>query len=912
MASGFIQLNQNNMKHIYKIHYTKTLLGICLWAFFLNTVSAQGFDQTYLVGQKGHYITYTEQNSFLVQTCDQNRQYQLSINREGTLIMQQAAFEGSCQQLWTTDDHLVEVQFIDDHTATGKITVKKSTLSGDTQWLLTFPGQLPGTGQMAIEGHQQDLFILSSQPLETDSLWQLQVTKIDRDGRERWSYLMPTIYGRVQSFSDNGAPMAGLVKKPIVNHFAATPDGGFIFVNEALSQVDFPAEFGNQNLIVKADRNGEVLWTKNIGNPGPLPHTTIINDIETDVFGRTFLTGMVQAASYRSDELPLFVNAIDANGQIYLTYFLDGLGSTPSFISPAEGLVITPTFDNGIVVGGRRTETTDSIHLFKIDGDIASNSFNQIIWEQTIKEGIPCELIETTAEQLVLTGSKQEKTWVLALDGDGQSSDNVISDLVLDAHLSTTATSSIQYVLSVTNDGPDIANGVSIQTVLDRAVVQESLVVSDGMVAQDSLQWSWEIPSLLAGMTAELTLVFQTNHEERLQLFAQVTASESLDPDSTPNNATNQTAKEDDETVLFWNGDPTALPDIKPEIIRKLNYFEDSNERLLSAYVLTDNTRAAALGNVVVNHFYLSQNASFDAFEDVFIGQLVIDEPLGHRFDTVQFLLPNMDKGDYYLLMVSDPEDRISEINELNNVDALPLKIDHCEPQSLFPWHEWISKIAVNDQSVSSEKEGYLDHGRPPFTITSGQTIDISIEASFSYTTYDEYISVWIDSDQDGYFSASELVLNTVIDAPPLGSSVASVNETIRLPLGLMPGQTKMRVIMSRGSFVDTPCADIEFGEIEDYSLDISNPAVPLQALHIVPNPVNDFAQINTVGFSGETLFVDVINQHGHLVMQEKKYPFGSSTVKLHTAQLINGAYLISMRDLDGHLQTGWMQIQRD
>ena len=912
MTLGFIQLNHNNMKHIYKIQYTKILLGVSLWAFFIGMVSAQGFDLTYPIGQKGNTIKSIDQNSFLVHTCTENRQYQLFINGQGTLTMQKAAFEGSCHQLWTKDDHLVDVQFIDDDSPTGKITVKKSTLSGDTQWLLTFPGQLPGPGMMAVEGNNKEIFVLSSQPLETDSLWQLQVTKIDRDGRERWSYRMPTIYGHVQDFNDAGHPIAGLAKNPLVSHFSATPDGGFIYINEALFQVDFPAEFGNKNLIVKADRNGEVIWTKNIGTPGPLPHTTKINDITTDAFGRTFLTGMIQATNYKSGELPLFVYAIDGSGQVYLEYFLDGLDSTPSFLSPAEGLVITPTFDSGIVVAAQRSGLTDSIYLFRIDGDADSNTYNQITWEQYIEEGVPCELIETTAEHLVLTGSKNSKTWVLALDGDGQSSSSPISDLVLDAHLSTTGASSIQYVLSITNDGPDVANGVSIEAILERPVTQESLSVTDGSVNQDSVQLSWTIPSLLAGMTAELTLLFHTNDDAPLKLFAQVVASQSLDPDATPNNAPDQIAKEDDEAVLVWNGHSAALPDVKPEIIRTLNYSENTNGRILTAYVLTDNTRAATVGNVVVNHFYLSQDASFNAFEDVFIGQLVVDEPLGHRFDTVQFLLPNVDKGDYYLLMVTDPEDRIIEINELNNIDALPLNLDHCEPQSLFPWHEWISSLSVNELVIHSGKEGYFDHEITPFVVNAGQTIDITVEVSYSYTTYDEYISVWIDENQDGFFAETELMFNTIIDAPPSGTNTASVNEAVRLPLDLWPGSTKMRVMLSRDTFANNPCTDIEFGEIEDFTVTVSPPVASLQNLEIFPNPVNNLAHIDTEGFSGETLFVNVINQQGHLVKQEKKHQFRSAPIQLHTSTLLNGPYLISLRDLRGHHQTGWMHIQRD
>jgi len=78
----------------------------------------------------------------------------------------------------------------------------------------------------------------------------------------------------------------------------------------------------------------------------------------------------------------------------------------------------------------------------------------------------------------------------------------------------------------------------------------------------------------------------------------------------------------------------------------------------------------------------------------------------------------------------------------------------------------------------------------------------------------DLHWQVWIDFDGDSDFSAGELVLQQY------GSNQV-VEGNIQVPGSATLGQTRMRVVASKGSTVDV-CEDFIKGEVEDYSVNIN------------------------------------------------------------------------------------------
>lgn len=100
----------------------------------------------------------------------------------------------------------------------------------------------------------------------------------------------------------------------------------------------------------------------------------------------------------------------------------------------------------------------------------------------------------------------------------------------------------------------------------------------------------------------------------------------------------------------------------------------------------------------------------------------------------------------------------------------------------------------------------------------AGTSFDITINV----TNYDGYPKVWIDFNQDGVFSTSELVANptTIVTA---GSSTTA---TIQVPATALAGTTKMRVRVVEGISTFDACDLQGYGETEDYRF-IVIPATP-------------------------------------------------------------------------------------
>ncbi len=154
---------------------------------------------------------------------------------------------------------------------------------------------------------------------------------------------------------------------------------------------------------------------------------------------------------------------------------------------------------------------------------------------------------------------------------------------------------------------------------------------------------------------------------------------------------------------------------------------------------------------------------------------------------------------------------------------VIPPTGNYCASESDFPWHDFISNVQLNTLNNTSGKSKYSDFTNLSTELNAGSTYDLSLQTSYSYTTYDGYYKVWIDYNQDGVFSEiSETAFSGILDAPPFGTPSATLQRSIEIPTGVSYGSTRMRIAMKRGA-VPTPCETFGFGEVEDYTVNIIN-----------------------------------------------------------------------------------------
>lgn len=141
--------------------------------------------------------------------------------------------------------------------------------------------------------------------------------------------------------------------------------------------------------------------------------------------------------------------------------------------------------------------------------------------------------------------------------------------------------------------------------------------------------------------------------------------------------------------------------------------------------------------------------------------------------------------------------------------------LNYCDANSTNYSYEWIKEVIIGTYIQVSQASGYSDFTDTVFQFTKGVGKSVSLSPGFSSSTYTENWRIWIDLNQDGDFEdAGEMVME--------GSGTSTVTGTITIPATASEGYTRMRVAMQYGS-APSPCGAFEYGEVEDYTVKISN-----------------------------------------------------------------------------------------
>lgn len=244
---------------------------------------------------------------------------------------------------------------------------------------------------------------------------------------------------------------------------------------------------------------------------------------------------------------------------------------------------------------------------------------------------------------------------------------------------------------------------------------------------------------------------------------------------------------------------------------------------------------------------------------------------------------------------------------------------DYCEPDSDFPYRDWIGRVQYNTIDNTSGKDGYGDYTDINTILLVGQAYDFTFTTAYSYTVYDEYWKAWIDYNQDGIFqNPEELAFSTLQPAPPPETDSMSVQGSITIPISSFLGETRMRISMSREADA-LPCDILNFGEVEDYTLVLTNIAQSVEAtstpetekeqitfsemipvekeiLTLFPNPTRGELYIEAKNFAGTETSILIYNHLGQVVKQNNKRKFPDSKFLLEIDHQPTGLYYLVLK----------------
>ena len=130
---------------------------------------------------------------------------------------------------------------------------------------------------------------------------------------------------------------------------------------------------------------------------------------------------------------------------------------------------------------------------------------------------------------------------------------------------------------------------------------------------------------------------------------------------------------------------------------------------------------------------------------------------------------------------------------------------------------EYISGVEMGDISnTGTGANGYGDYTTMSTDVSSGDTYQITITNGQTYSTDD--LGIWVDWNQDEDFedAGEEMVCES--------NNGGEGTFDITVPENAIPGPARMRIrIKYNGSDCGDPCGTTTFGEVEDYTLNVSN-----------------------------------------------------------------------------------------
>jgi hypothetical protein len=160
------------------------------------------------------------------------------------------------------------------------------------------------------------------------------------------------------------------------------------------------------------------------------------------------------------------------------------------------------------------------------------------------------------------------------------------------------------------------------------------------------------------------------------------------------------------------------------------------------------------------------------------------------------------------------------------NFTTTEVQLNYCASNGNSIADEYISRVQLGsiDNSTGATAGGYADHTSESTSLAKNTSHTITVTPTWTGTLYSEGYSVWIDYNQDGDFSdAGEQVWTQA------ATQTTPVSGSFTVPSSATNGTTRMRVSLKYNA-IPTACESFSYGEVEDYTVNITSGAADTTA----------------------------------------------------------------------------------
>jgi len=224
----------------------------------------------------------------------------------------------------------------------------------------------------------------------------------------------------------------------------------------------------------------------------------------------------------------------------------------------------------------------------------------------------------------------------------------------------------------------------------------------------------------------------------------------------------------------------------------------------------------------------------------------------------------------------------------------------YCEPAEDCSLGDGFRLFAVSDLNNPSDCDGgYSDFTDLTATLEEGVTYDLTVTTEYG----DQFVTVWIDFNDDGTFENSEKIVDSYEVAD--GEAGGTFTETFDfvMPASANNGAHRMRAKSNwNASVPDDACEETTFGETEDYTalvgeLGISDNDLANSELIVLSQANNQFDITLTTEFDG-VASIAIYNLLGQTLAFNNLEKQGNSyKYQLDMSYADTGVYFIKMGD---------------
>lgn len=201
--------------------------------------------------------------------------------------------------------------------------------------------------------------------------------------------------------------------------------------------------------------------------------------------------------------------------------------------------------------------------------------------------------------------------------------------------------------------------------------------------------------------------------------------------------------------------------------------------------------------------------------------------------------------------------------------------VTYCTANGTTTSYEWIDLVSLGTINRTSTADGGYYNGTALSTnVTIGSAYTITFSAGMSGGAYNEYWRIFIDWNHDGDFAdAGETAVSTN------STSTGNLTGTFTVPAGSAVTSTRMRVALKYNS-APASCGSYTYGEVEDYTLNVSAVAAPLNqqssfntsvadaSFTLLPNPSSGLFDVSLVNAGTNPVTIQVYDVTGRLITE--------------------------------------------